>query len=144
MSLRGPFSSRACIVCGRENEAGLRLSYWAGDRASRADWVVDARYCGIPGYLHGGLILALLDDAMWYAAYGEGAFTMTAEATVRYRAPVRAGQAVQALGRVEGRTGRLWRLAAELRAEEGGSVLAVASGKFLEVEPAELGMQGGQ
>ncbi len=144
MSLRGPFSSRACIVCGRENEAGLRLAYWAGDQASRAEWVVEPRYCGIPGFLHGGLILALLDDAMWYAAYGEGAFTMTAEATVRYRAPVRSGQAVAALGRVEGRSGRLWRLAAELRDAETGAVLAAASGKFLEVPPAELGMQGEQ
>ncbi len=144
MSLRGPFSSRACIVCGRENEAGLRLAYWAGDGQSRAEWVVDPRYCGIPGYLHGGLILALLDDAMWYAAYGEGGFTMTAEATVRYRAPVRAGQAVVAVGQVAGRSGRLWRLAAELRDAASEAVLAAATGKFLEVEPAELGMQGGQ
>jgi uncharacterized protein (TIGR00369 family) len=141
MSLRGPFSSRACIVCGRENEVGLRLAFWAGDGSSRAEWVVAPQFCGIPGYLHGGLILALLDDAMWYAAYGDGGFTMTAEAGVRYRAPVRAGQRVEVLGRVVGRSGRLWRLAAELR-EAGGRLLATAEGKFLEVPPSELGLQG--
>jgi len=142
MSLRGPFSSRACIVCGRENKIGLGLAYWAGDGASRAEWTVAPQFCGIPGFLHGGLILALLDDAMWYAAFGDGGFTMTAEATVRYRAPVRQGQQVEVSGRVLKRTGRLWRLAAELR-EVGGGLLATAEGKFLEVEPTELGLVGG-
>jgi uncharacterized protein (TIGR00369 family) len=142
MSLRGPLSSRSCIICGRENEVGLGLAYWAGDGSSRAEWEVAPQFCGIPGYLHGGLILALLDDAMWYAAYGDGGFTMTAEATVRYRAPVRAGQRVGIAGRVVSHTGRLWRLAAELR-EADGAVLATAEGKFLEVPPAEVGLPDG-
>jgi hypothetical protein len=41
---------------------------------------------------------------------------------------------------VVGRSGRLWRLAAELR-EAGGRLLATAEGKFLEVPPSELGLQ---
>lgn len=138
---KGPLTSRGCLICGRDNPAGLHLGYFAGDGESEADWTVEERFCGIPGVLHGGMVLALLDDAMWYAAYGEGAFTMTAEVTVRYRAPVGAGRAVRVAGRVVERGRRLWKLAADLRAADDGEVLASAAGKFLEVPAADLGLQ---
>jgi uncharacterized protein (TIGR00369 family) len=136
-------TSRDCVICGRENPVGLRLAYAAAAGTAEARWTVDPRYCGVPGVLHGGLVLALLDDAMWYAAYSLGAFTLTAEASVRYRAPVRAGRTVVARGRVVDHRGRLWRLAAELVDAADGAVLAAASGKFLEVPPADVGLGGG-
>lgn len=126
--------SEHCIVCGRANAIGLRLAFACGPDGASADWQVDERYQGYDGVTHGGIVMAILDDAMWYAAYGQGALTLTAEATVRYHAPVLRGQTVTATGQARRIRGRLWECTAELRAA-GGQRLASASGRFLEVPP---------
>lgn len=155
-----PYGSRNCIVCGRHNPAGLQVTYRAEDGRSRAEVTPPERFQGFDGTLHGGIVSALLDDAMWYAAFSTGLFTMTAELTVRFKQPVPVGEAVHLAGWVRGRRGRLVELAAELRragggeagggdagGEEGGGeagnggaggeVLAEAAGKFL-VVPDEM------
>ena len=131
-----PYSSRRCLVCGRENAAGLRVVYHAGGGRSRAEVTPPARFQGFNGTLHGGAVAALLDDAMWYAAYSAGLFTMTAELAVRYRRPAPVERPLRVEGRLVARRGRLAELAAELRGP-GGEVLAEATGKFLAV-PEEV------
>lgn len=126
-----PFGSRDCIVCGRHNPAGLRVTYWAEDGRSRAEVVPPAHFQGFDGTLHGGIVSALLDDAMWYAAFSAGLFTMTAELSVRFRKPVPVGEAIRLEGRVQAQRGRLTEMAAELSHAVTGEVLAEASGKFL-------------
>lgn len=127
--------SRHCIVCGQDNPVGMRLRFSVeeGAGAAEARWAPTPSFQGFADVLHGGIVLALCDDAMWYAAFGRGAFTMTAEATVRYRAPVPIGAPLLVRARVEANRGRLWACAAELIAADGDTVLATASGKFLAV-----------
>lgn len=126
------YASRGCLVCGRENPAGLRASYRAADGRARAEVTPPGRFQGFDGTLHGGVVTALLDDAMWYAAYSAGLFTMTAEITVRFRRPVPVEAPLVVEGRLRARRGRLAELEAELTAAD-GTVLARAEGKFLAV-----------
>ncbi len=128
--------SRHCVVCGSENPVGMHLRFRVSDGTAETAWIPAPHFQGFEGVLHGGAVLALCDDAMWYAVFGGGACTMTAEAVVRYRAPVRIGVPLAVRGWVAERRGRLWQCAAELAEAEGGSVLATASGKFLTL-PAE-------
>ncbi len=126
------YGSRGCIVCGRENPAGLRVTYHAAAGRSRAEVTPPARFQGFDGTLHGGIVSALLDDAMWYAAYSAGMFTMTAELTVRFKKPVPVERPLRLEGRLLARRGRLAEMAAELR-DAAGEVLAEARAKFLAV-----------
>lgn len=129
------YGSRGCIVCGRENAAGLGVTYHAGGGRSRAEVTPPARFQGFDGTLHGGIVSALLDDAMWYAAYSAGMFTMTAELTVRFKKPVPVEQPLRLEGRLLSRRGRLAEMAADLR-DGAGEVLAEAAAKFLAVPQA--------
>jgi uncharacterized protein (TIGR00369 family) len=138
-------SSAGCVVCGRSNPAGLGLAFRVGPGRAETTWTPRAAHAGFDGLAHGGVILAVLDDAMWYAAYGHGALTLTAEARVRYRRPVPIGRAVRAVGVVVRRRGRLFECRAELCTEGTGERLAEAEGKFLEVPegiPAPAGLVG--
>lgn len=130
------YGSRGCIVCGRENPAGLKVSYHAAGGRSHAAVTPPGRFQGFDGTLHGGIITGLLDDAMWYAAYSAGMFTMTAELTVRFKKPVPVERPLRLEGRLVSRRGRLAEMAAELR-DGAGEVLAEASAKFLAV-PEEM------
>ena len=125
--------SRDCIVCGQQNPVGMRLRFAVDERGAETRWLVAESFQGFRGVLHGGLVLALCDDAMWYAAYGKGGVTLTAEATVRYRARVPIGANVIVRGWVAERRGRLWQCAAEIADAGDGTVLATAQGKFLPV-----------
>ena len=133
------FGSRLCFVCGQENPGGLALRF-AVDGAGRAEalWRTAATSQGFAGVVHGGVVLAVLDEAMWYAAYGQGGVVMTAEAKVRYRWRVEVGSDVRACGTVVQRKGRLWECEARLEAVASGLTLAVATGRFLEAPPEDV------
>lgn len=131
--------SQQCVVCGQDNPTGMRLRFTVdGVGGAEACWTAQPPFQGFAGVVHGGAVLAVLDDAMWYAVYGMGGVTLTAEAVVRYRGRVEVGRRLVARGRVVRRRGRLWECEAELRPAEGGRALAATTGKFLAVPAAEL------
>ena len=129
--------SRNCIVCGRDNPVGMRVSFRVDGASAQAEWSTRSDYQGFDGVLHGGVVLALLDDAMWYAVYGQEAVALTAEATVRYRQRVPVGARIRVAGMVVERRGRLFQCRAELVHAEDGALLASAHAKFVAVPAAE-------
>ncbi len=130
--------SRGCLICGQDNPVGLRLRYRVDERGAVALWTPAEHFQGFGGVIHGGVVLGLLDDAMWYAAYGQGGVTLTAEATVRYQARVAVGVPIVVSGRVAAHRGRLWECVAEVRTAEDGRLLAQSQAKFLGVPAADL------
>jgi acyl-coenzyme A thioesterase PaaI-like protein len=131
--------SQLCIVCGQDNPCGMRLRFRVdGEGGAEAEWTASAGFQGFAGVVHGGAVLAVLDDAMWYAAYGLGGIALTAEAEVRYRARVEVGRRLRVRGAVLRRRGRLWECEAALWGADGGQRLAEARGKFLAVPAGEL------
>jgi acyl-coenzyme A thioesterase PaaI-like protein len=129
--------SSQCVVCGQDNLQGLRVRFVVDTDGVRAAWTAQAPFQGFRGILHGGIVLALMDDAMWYAAYGRGALTLTAEARVRYRRRVEIGEALTVRASALGGRGRLWRCAAEVLRAADGVTLAAAEGTFVAVRPEE-------
>ena len=58
-------ASNSCFGCGPANATGLRLEFLLADDGSVVSLpVVPSTFDGHPGYLHGGIIATLLDEAM--------------------------------------------------------------------------------
>ena len=80
-----------CYVCEASNDEGLRLAFWADDERSvvEADLSLPIAYSGAPAVVHGGLSLAVLDEAQAWAtiAFG-GWFAVTTETGARFHQPV--------------------------------------------------------
>jgi acyl-coenzyme A thioesterase PaaI-like protein len=82
-----------CFACGPDHPSGLRLSF-ALDHAGRsahARTVLDESFAGADGIAHGGIVAALLDEAMVYASRTVVPLAATARLNVRYRHPVPVG-----------------------------------------------------
>lgn len=127
-----------CFGCGRLNAYGLRLSFYSHERGGvAAPFVPASRFEGYDGMVHGGVISTVLDEVMAWSLYHHETWAVTAELTVRYRAPLRIGQPTRAIGWVAGRRGRRIELAAELVRDADGAVLARATGVFVEVPDAQ-------
>ncbi|MFC1861387.1 PaaI family thioesterase [Chloroflexota bacterium] len=74
-----------CFGCGPENPIGLKLHFeWDGETA-RAEFTPGELYQGWSGYVHGGIISCLLDEAMAYAAVFSGVYCVTAKMDVRLK-----------------------------------------------------------
>ena len=127
-----------CFACGHENPLGLRMRF----RRDGLDGVIceytpRREHQGFPGVMHGGVLVALMDEAMAWAMFAaDRALGVTAKMETRYRrsVPPEATLTIRArVGRLRGR-----RIEVESSIEdEGGSRLVEASALFLRVPPAE-------
>ncbi len=132
-------SSRSCFVCGRENHGGLRAR-WTSDRATgevRAVVTVPETFNGYPGVVHGGILAALLDEAMVRAVLVEGGFEdllVTAKLEVAYRRPTPTGTPLEIVARLSRRSATRARGEAEVRLPD-GDVCARATGLLAKPPP---------
>lgn len=97
-----PIDDGNCFACGPDNPIGLHLHF---DRATDSDGVVARfalapEYQGWRGVAHGGIVMALLDEAMAYAAGFAGHRGVSAAVKVRFRKPVPLEVPLEARGRV--------------------------------------------
>ena len=138
MAERQP-SSRSCFVCGRENGAGLRTR-WESDRAAgevRSTLVLAEHFHGYPGIAHGGIVAALLDEAMVRSLLLEGRFEdlmVTARMEVSYRRATPTAGPVTVVGRLVKRGASRATAEAEIRLAD-GTVTAEAEGLLTRPPP---------
>lgn len=135
MTVRLPWSG-TCFVCGEDNPRGLggRFVVEQGEVVLRT--VPPAWFEGYRGQLHGGIVTALLDEAIgWACTLARGRFCVTAELRVRFLRPVSGGREVEARGRAVEVSDRRMTGRGELLDVRGRRV-ATADGVFVPVSPA--------
>lgn len=79
-----------CFGCGQQNPGGLKLRFHTEGESVKAEFTPSPAHEGYPGYLHGGITCALLDEAMGWAAYqlASGALAATARLQIKFRRPL--------------------------------------------------------
>lgn len=87
--------STQCYVCDPTNEAGLHIAYFLDDKTGRvtAEYTPQDFHQGAPGIVHGGVLAAILDDAMaWAVNVLSGSFGLTRRTEIEYSRMVRTGE----------------------------------------------------
>lgn len=91
-----------CFGCGQLNEEGLRLKFEPGPESSAAaDYDVPDRFQSWAGMAHGGIVALMLDEAVGWAAWHAGHPGVTGRLQVSYRRPMKLGEQVRIIGKVE-------------------------------------------
>ncbi len=127
-----------CFGCGPENAGGLLLEFLlAADGSVVCLPTIPDRFEGHPGYLHGGIIATLLDEAMSKAVRARGLSAMTRQLEIEYLRPVPSAVQLRIEGKVVHSEGRKhWAEAKILN--ESAVVLATGKGLFVEVRADRL------
>jgi uncharacterized protein (TIGR00369 family) len=125
--------NQKCYVCGKNNPAGLAVDFKIDQTAKsiQATFVPADLHQGFEGIVHGGILSALLDEAMAKLAFNLGIPAVTAEMTVKFKAPTAPGEELFISGRITQETKRL--IQAEARIQRGPVVIAEATGKLLRI-----------
>lgn len=125
---------RYCFVCGPENLQGLGVRFTVEEGLAAATYTIRAEHQGYTGVSHGGILAALLDEAMVYAAVSLGRWAATAEMTVRYHRPVPIGEPFLVEAEVSRQVRRLVECRAQILSAD-RTVFASATGKLMQGRP---------
>jgi uncharacterized protein (TIGR00369 family) len=85
------YDATHCFVCGRDNPIGLKIQFQPYQDGVRATFVPTDLHVGYPGVVHGGILAALVDDALASIWHVRGQPAVTGRIEVRFRHPVRPG-----------------------------------------------------
>ena len=131
-----PNPANKCFGCGGDNSGGMKLMF-EQDNTNRkivGRFVLGERYQGGGGFVHGGIIATLLDEAMGKVCRFREARAVTAELTVEYLKPISVDEQILVEGRETGQKGRNLFIAGEIR-NEAGEILARGRARFVVIAP---------
>lgn len=133
-----PVDDGRCFACGPDNPIGLHVHF---ERDGDAEGVVAHTtlrddFQGWQGIAHGGIAMALLDEAMAHASGAAGQRGVTASMNVRFRKALPLDTPLTIRGRVEWQRRKVLGLKAEVT-DATGNILCEAEGHFVSMGPLE-------
>jgi uncharacterized protein (TIGR00369 family) len=123
--------SSGCFLCGEANPSGVRTRFFVEGDEVRGQVALPPHMNGYRDVAHGGVLAALLDETMGWAAtvFGKNhPMYVTGELTVKFLAPVPVGEAIEVRSRLVEDAGRLAYCEGEIL--HGGKACVRARGKF--------------
>jgi len=122
-----------CFGCGQANLFGLQLEMERDGDVARGRFFLKQDHQGPPGYAHGGIVAAALDEAMALLIHDRDVLALTVRLEIDLEAPAPVGQFLELEARMESAEGRRMRVAAEAHAGE--TRVGKATGVFVEAPP---------
>jgi acyl-coenzyme A thioesterase PaaI-like protein len=129
-----------CFVCEDANPAGLRIPFFHDDEAGTvtAEFTLGESFSGAPTLVHGGVLMAICDEAMCWATIAvAGTWALTAGNAHRFRRPVRLGRPYRVEARVGGRDEQGVHTTALVTSASTGKVAVEAEALFSPLGPAQ-------
>ncbi|MFA6755428.1 MAG: PaaI family thioesterase [Bacilli bacterium] len=135
------YNSRMCIICGMENENGVKAQFYnMEDDSVMTLFQYKETHQSYPGRVHGGMITCMLDElvgrALWVKHPDE--FGVTMSLTTHYRKPVPYGVTLKGIGRVVKDGPKFFVGSAEIQDLE-GNVLANAEANYFKLPVSKIG-----
>ena len=128
--------SNACFVCGRENPCGLKLDFFQIEGRVETTFTAGPEHQGWPGFIHGGILFAVLDETIGRVGFTLDAYLMSGRVEIRYRQPAPIGARLRVIGTLVRDRGRALELQGFAQLED-GTIVAEVSGLYMRV-PEEL------
>ena len=134
-----------CFVCGKDNNIGLkrRFTVECAPKQGLNDFEVvteitfTKEYVGFNGIVHGGVVTALIDETMWWAAAVKTSLSfVTAELNVKFIKPVRVDERLTFKGKIVENKKKMT-VNEGVVIDSKGDVLVRAMGKFFAMSEEE-------
>ena len=121
-----------CLGCGPDNPASLRMRFRLDGERVGGQVTPTRLHEGAPGYVHGGAISTVLDDAIGTLLYVTKTPAVTAKLEVDFRSPAFIDHTYDVAAWIGGRDGRKLHLHGDVR--EGDRLVAEGYALFIVVD----------
>lgn len=111
-----------CFVCEPKNDGGLKIPFFHDDHGGTvvAEFSLDDTFSGAPSYVHGGVVLTVLDEAMAWATIAlASTIALTKRTTTDFLRPVKVGETYKVVAKVISRSEAGIDVTASLQREDG-------------------------
>ena len=126
-----PRNDNSCFCCGRDNDKGLKLSfYYPEPGRAETEITLPAYFTGWQEMVHGGLLSMLLDETMAHACVSAGKLAVTVELITRFHHKVKVGENLKVRARVLEQKPRLLYVEGQI-SNEAGIVVTSGRAKFM-------------
>lgn len=123
-----------CFVCGMRNQDGLQISWEIAGHITTAQFTPPKKYQGWKGLVHGGILATVLDEAMTRLASLVHGPAVTAEITIRYKAPAAIDELLYVRGEIVQDSKKIIEAKATIH-NQTGTLIAQASSKVILIYP---------
>ncbi|MBV7272515.1 PaaI family thioesterase [Clostridium sp. PL3] len=133
--LKKQHNSKKCIVCGMENNLGLKASFYEIENNEVvAIFKSLEEHQSYPGRLHGGIASAILDETIGRAIMikDPNMWGVTIELNLKYKKPVPLNEELKVVGRIIKDTRRVFEGTGEILLSN-GEVAVTAQGKYFKM-----------
>ena len=134
MQLNDTTDYQRCFVCGQRNPFGLHLVFRQDSHTIVAEFQPREEHQGFPGVIHGGIVAAVLDEALGRTSVlaENPEWTMTGRLEVRYRRYVPYGPLLRVRASLGTQKRRMIQASGAVTlADDESVILAEAQGTFL-------------
>lgn len=127
--------SNNCFVCGKQNPYGLKLDFHEVDGRVETTFTPQPQHQGWPGYLHGGILYAVLDETIGRVGFTIDAWTMSGRVEIRYREPAPIGETLRLVGSLVRDRGRALEVEGFAQLPD-GRIVAEITGLYMRIPDA--------
>ena len=123
--------NRFCFGCGKDNPFSLKLEASRDGDEARAEFTPTEYHQSWPGYVHGGVLMAVLDEMIGTVSIYHNIFNVTAKIDVRIKSMAKIGEPLIAAARISRQSKRLLEVEADLKRKDGSVVAEASSIQFI-------------
>ena len=125
-----------CFGCGKANQHGLKLKFYQDAEAAKSEFIPTEYHQGWPGYVHGGAIMAAIDEGIGWAAHFKNIYAVTAKIEVRLKSMARIGEPLIISAHITRQTKRTLEVEAQIKRKDDSIVAEASSIQFI-MQPKE-------
>ena len=134
-------NSRMCFVCGMENPIGLKAFFYEDDDGRViANFTPCEEHQGYPGFVHGGITSALMDEVIGRVVTSLDIWAVTAKLELKFRKPVPLGEQCTIIGELIRLKSRSFEARGELRLAD-GTLAVEGHGLYIRLPEEEIERQ---
>ena len=121
-----------CFGCGKDNQHGLQMKFEQDDTNSvTSTFIPGEHHQGWPGHVHGGILMAAMDEAIGWTAHCNKIYTVTAKFETRLRSMARIGEALTVSACIAKQTSRTLEVQAKITRSDDSLVAEASSVQFI-------------
>ena len=115
-----------CFGCGKANPHSLKMKFSEEGQTAKAEFLPNEYHQSWPGHVHGGALMAALDEGIGYATFSKGIYAVTAKIEIKLKSMALIGEPLIVSSYITKKTSRTVEVEARINRRD-GSVVAEAS-----------------